>query len=73
MEALPELRVQTGAISIDYAPITLKSRSVTLYLPERIAAFWEFRDYRVILVHSFRQFEVFAVETEEKIQAPKEN
>jgi hypothetical protein len=73
MEALPGLRLQTGAISIDYAPITVKSRSVTLWLPERIAAFWEFRDYRVMLVHSFRQFEVFTVETEEKIQTPKEN
>jgi len=73
MEALPGLRVQAGAISIDYAPITLKSRSVTLYLPERIAAFWEFRDYRVMLVHSFKDFKVFAVETEEQIQPAKEN
>ena len=73
MEALPGLRLQTGAMSIDYAPITLKSRSVTLYLPERIAAFWEFRDYRVILVHSFKEFKVFAVETEEKIQEPQED
>ena len=73
MEALPGLRVQTGAISIDYAPITLKSRSVTLYLPERIAAFWEFKDYRVMLVHLFKDFKVFAVETEETIQDPKEN
>ncbi len=73
MEALPGLRLLTGAISIDYTPITLKWRSVTLNLPERIAAFWEFRDYRVMLVHSFKDFKVFAVETKETIQEPKEN
>ena len=73
IEGLPVLSLQKGAISIDYAPITLKSRSVSLYLPERIAAFWEFRDYRVMLVHSFKEFKVFEVEMEERIQEPKEH
>jgi len=64
------MRLEVGAMSIDYAAVPIAVRELTVWLPQRVETYWEFRDYRAMLSHSFRKFQVFLVES--KI-TPKEN
>jgi hypothetical protein len=67
------MRLEGGAMSIDYAAVPVAAGKLTLWLPQRVETYWEFRDYRAMLIHSFRNFQVFLVETKVTIQTPKGN
>jgi hypothetical protein len=71
MEAIPSINIQSGATSIDYAPVQIQSKQLELWLPERIEAYWEIADKRLILYHTFSGFKVFSVDTEQNIEKPK--
>ncbi|HEV3510068.1 MAG TPA: hypothetical protein VGS05_00100 [Candidatus Sulfotelmatobacter sp.] len=57
------MRLEGGAMSIDYAAVPVASGELTLWLPQRFETYWEFRDYRAMLIHSFSKFQVFLVKT----------
>lgn len=59
----PGMRLQGGAMSIDYGAVQVASGKLTLWLPQQVQTYWDFRDYRAMLIHSFRRFQVFLVET----------
>ena len=71
MHDIPDAGLRRGAMTVDYAPVEIRSRKLQLYLPQQLEAFWEFGTYRVILVHTFHDFKLFSVETEENTQKPK--
>lgn len=72
MQPIPSINIQSGATAIDYAPVQIVSRKLELWLPERIEAYWEIGDRRTILYHTFSDFKVFSVETQENVAKPKE-
>jgi len=55
---------------VDYAPVEIQSRKLQLWLPQELEAFWEFGTYRIILLHTFRNFKLFTVDTEENTKKP---
>lgn len=59
----PAMRLEGGAMSIDYAAVPVASGELTMWLPQRFETYWNFRDYRAMLIHSFSKFHVFLVET----------
>jgi tetratricopeptide (TPR) repeat protein len=71
MQDIPEVGLRGGALTVDYGPVEIQSRKLQLWLPQELEAFWEFGTYRVILLHTFRDFKLFTVETEENTQKPK--
>lgn len=71
MQDIPEVGLRNGTLTVDYAPVEIRSRKLQLWLPQELEAFWEFGTYRVILLHTFRSFKLFTVETEENTQKPK--
>jgi len=71
MHSAPSADLQSGATSIDYAPVQIQSRKLELWLPQRVEAYWEISNRRIILYHTFSNFKLFTVETEENIQKPK--
>jgi len=71
MQDIPDIGLRSGAITVDYAPVEIRSRKLQLWLPQELEAFWEFGTYRVILLHTFRNFKLFTVETEENTQKPQ--
>lgn len=71
MHAMPSVNLQSGAASIDYAPVQIQSRNVELWLPQGVEAYWEIANRRIILYHTFSNFKLFIVETEENVQKPK--
>lgn len=71
MQDIPFVGLRSGALAVDYAPVEIRSRKLQLWLPQELEAFWEFGTYRVILLHTFRDFKLFTVDTEENTQKPK--
>lgn len=71
MQDIPPMDLRRSAISVDYAPVEIQSRKLELWLPERIEAYWEIGDRRIILYHTFSNFRVFSVDTQQNIEKPK--
>ncbi|MGB2662510.1 MAG: hypothetical protein WAK48_00810 [Candidatus Acidiferrum sp.] len=71
MQDIPPMDLRRSAISVDYAPVEIQSRKLKLWLPERIEAYWEIGGRRIILYHTFSNFRVFSVDTEQNIEKPK--
>jgi hypothetical protein len=69
---IPAIKLLGTAISIDYTLVFNPSQTISLWLPGSIEAYWEYSDRRVILLHTYSEFKLFAVNTEETIQKPKE-
>ena len=72
VHSIPAYKLQSNAIAIDYGPVQIRSRKMELWLPQSIEAFWEYQNYRIILVHTFTNFRLFSVDTEEKVKPPSE-
>lgn|SRR5208337_310188 len=70
VDAIPAYKLRRNAIAVDYGPVQIYSQKMELWLPKSIEAYWEYDNYRVILVHTFTNFRVFSVETEEKVKLP---
>jgi hypothetical protein len=70
MDAIRVYKVRNSTIAVDYGPVQIHSQSINLWLPKSIEAYWEYQNYRVILMHTFTNFRVFSVETEEKVKLP---
>jgi hypothetical protein len=63
LQVPPGTALQGGTMSVDYGAVPIASGKLTLWLPQRVQTWWEFRDYRTTLIHSFKKFQVFLVET----------
>jgi hypothetical protein len=72
MHAVPSLNLQSGAAAIDYAPVRVESKKLEFWLPQRVEAYWEIANRRIILFHTYTNFQLFTVATEEKVEKPKE-
>jgi hypothetical protein len=71
MQDIPAMLIESSAISVDYAPVQIQSRNLELWLPERVEAYWQISSHKIVLYHTFRNFKLFAVDTEQNIQKPK--
>jgi hypothetical protein len=72
MKDIPAMNLESGAISVEYAPVQIQSRSVELWLPGRIEAYWQILSHRIILYHTFTNFKLFTVDTQQNIEKPKQ-
>jgi hypothetical protein len=72
MQDIPALNIESGTVSVEYAPVQIQSRNLELWLPVRIEAYWQISSHRVILYHTFSNFKLFAVDTEQIIGKPKQ-
>ncbi len=59
--------------SIDYAPVRFRTKDVQLWLPQDAALYVEQRKHRYYREHSFRNFQVFAVDASQVISAPADS
>jgi hypothetical protein len=71
MEDIPAMNLRNSAIAVDYAPVEIQSRKLELWLPQRIQAYWDIGGHRVMLFHTFSNFKLFSVDTEQNIDKPK--
>lgn len=72
MQGLPIAKLRSNAIAIDYGPVQLRSKNMELWLPQYVEAYWEYEARRMVLTHTLTNFQVFSVETEEKMKLPSQ-
>lgn len=73
MEPVRGVRVQQSYLSLDYAPIQFQAEAVRVWLPKLVQGYCDFGDHRTIVAHTFSNFMLFSVHTDQKIEKPKQN
>lgn len=71
MHEIAPVKVHQWYLSIDYAPVRFTTRDARLWLPESADSYLDLGDLRLIVYHTFSDFLLFSVETEQKIEKPK--
>jgi VWFA-related protein len=71
-EGVPAARVYHSYLSIDYALVQFQTHPVRIWLPKLVHGYWDFGDHRTIVHHTFSDFMLFSVQTDQKIEKPKQ-
>ena len=71
MEGVPAVKVRNSYLSIDYSPVQFQSQPLRIWLPKMVDGYWDFGDHRIIVYHTFTDFLLFSVQTDQKIEKPK--
>lgn len=71
MEEIPKVKVRRWYLSINYAPVQFRTQNVRMLLPQTVDAFCDFEDHRTIVYHTFSDFLLFSVQTDQKTEKPK--
>jgi len=71
MEEVPQVKVRRWYLSINYAPVQFHTQNVRMLLPQTVDAWCDFVDHRTIVYHTFTEFLLFSVQTDEMTGKPK--
>jgi VWFA-related protein len=72
VEEIPKAKVRHWYLSISYAPVQFQTqKSVRMLLPQTVDAYFDFEDHRTIVYHTFTDFTLFSVQTDQVIETPK--
>jgi hypothetical protein len=72
VKGIPIIELRANAVSIDYAPVAFPSRNLNLWLPKSAVAYTDYGKRRTIIGHTFSDFQLFSVQTQQVIGKPKE-
>jgi hypothetical protein len=72
MGEVPAIGLQGLAFTVDYKLVQNSAGDFGLWLPNHTSTYWDFDGHRIILAHTLGDFQLFAVDTKEKIQEPKQ-
>jgi hypothetical protein len=72
LERIPTIALEENAFSVDYAPIKFQTKNVEVWLPQFAVAYIDYANRRMIVEHTFSDFQLFSVQTQDVIQKPKE-
>jgi hypothetical protein len=72
VKGVPIIELRANAVSIDYAPVEFPSRHTQLWLPKSAVAYTDYGKRRTIIEHTFSDFQLFSVQTQQVIGKPKE-
>jgi len=70
LEPVPLIRLQQEHMAIEYRPVEFPRRKLRLWLPHSVDLWVDFRGRRYHRRHSFRDFQLFSVETSQQIHDP---
>jgi VWFA-related protein len=72
VDEIPMAKVRHWYLSINYAPVQFQAqKSVRMLLPQTVDAYCDFEDHRTIVYHTFTDFTLFSVQTDQIIETPK--
>jgi hypothetical protein len=60
-------------LSIEYSQVQFHSHDLQLWLPKTAELYWERHKHQYYRRHDFSDFKIFAVDTDQKFQRPKES
>jgi VWFA-related protein len=70
VEGIVVLQLRANAVSVDYAPVKFHSQNAELWLPQSAIVYTEYYRRRTIIRHTFSDFQLFSVQTQQVIQKP---
>jgi len=70
---MPEIDLEVEHCDISYAPVEFAKNKVRLWLPESASMHISYRGRRYQRVHSFSHFQLFQVDTEQRVKEPIPN
>lgn len=73
VKPIKEIGLTQDRVSIEYAPVRFRTHSQQLWLPQSADVYSERLGRRYYRRHTFSNFKIFVVDTNQKIQAPKES
>ncbi len=69
---VPEIGLEEYAFSVDYAPVKFQSQNVEIWLPLSAVAYRHNTEQHMITEHTFSDFQLFSIQTQETIQQHSE-
>lgn len=72
VEPLPQIRLRSESLTIQYGPAKFRNRNLELWLPKSAEVYFDLQGRRYHHRHSFSNFLLFSVDTRQEIQPPKE-
>lgn len=72
MEPVPQVEYVREHLSVDYRPVHFSKTNEDLWLQQRAEVFMDVRGHRYRRVHTFTNFQLFSVDTQEKVTLPKD-
>jgi hypothetical protein len=71
MHGIATIGLQGGAVAVDYAPVKFHTQDVEIWLPLSAIAYCDYGKRRMIFGHTFSDFQLFSVQTQQVIEKPK--
>lgn len=71
LEGVAAVNLRNWYLSIDYGPVQFQSRPLRVWLPQTVDGYFDFGVNHMIVYHTFSDFLLFSIQTEEKIGKPK--
>jgi hypothetical protein len=72
MDEVPASKIHHWYLSIDYTPVQFQARPAKVWLPHTVDGYCDYGDRRTIVYHTFTDFLLFSVQTDQKIEKPKQ-
>jgi hypothetical protein len=73
VKPVKEIGLTHERLSIEYGEVRFQSHDLQLWLPKSAELYWERHNHRYYRRHDFSNFKIFAVDTDQKYQRPKES
>jgi hypothetical protein len=71
LQEMPEVKIREWYLSMNYAPVQFQTHSARMVLPQTVVAYYNFVDHRTIIDHTFSDFLLFSIQTDQKTAKPK--
>lgn len=68
---LPDIQLFAEHTTIEYGPVRFRQGKVSLWLPQSANLYMDWRGQRMHRRHSFSQYQLFTVDENQRISAPK--
>jgi hypothetical protein len=72
MEGIPAAGIRQWYLSIDYAPVRFRTKDVSVWLPQIADSYYDYGYEREIVYHTFTDFLLFSVQTDQKVGKPQQ-
>ena len=72
-EPVDKIGLTVERFTINYAPVQFRTGAQELWLPQTAELYVEQKGHRYYREHSFKNFQIFAVNTDQKVQPPRES
>jgi hypothetical protein len=73
LEAIPPIRLHIEHLSVDYSAVDFPKRRIQLWLPQSASFYIDINGHRSLNRHRLSNYVLFAVDTNQEIQLPRES